>query len=102
MCERVEGKIGALETPIGFMPAKGDLDLTGLAVSPTDLKELFRVDPSAWKAEADDLRDQLARVGGNRPGIGYSSAPPAASGAAPQQPAPTSFRDAIDREWSDM
>ena len=62
----------------------------------------YRQLANRYKAEADDLRDQLARVGGNRPGIGYSSAPPAASGAAPQQPAPTSFRDVIDREWSDM
>ena len=68
MCERVEGKIGALETPIGFMPAKGDLDLAGLAVSPTDLKELFRVDPSAWKAEAADIERHFARFGDRLPG----------------------------------
>ena len=29
MCERVEGKVGAVETPIGLMPQEGDLDLAG-------------------------------------------------------------------------
>ena len=55
MCERVDGKAGAIETPIGLMPKEGDLDLTGLAIPAADLKKLLRVDADAWKAELSDI-----------------------------------------------
>ena len=34
MCERVEGKVDARKTPIGFLPNEGDIDLTGLTTPP--------------------------------------------------------------------
>ena len=51
MCERVDGKAGARQTPIGFLPDEGDLDLTGLDLPQENIKELLRVDADAWKAE---------------------------------------------------
>ncbi len=67
MCERVEGKVGAVETPIGLMPREEDLDLTGLAVPAADLRELLRVDPSAWKAEAADIERHFGQFGDRLP-----------------------------------
>ncbi|MHB9098242.1 MAG: phosphoenolpyruvate carboxykinase (GTP) [Syntrophales bacterium] len=67
MCERIEGTVGAVETPIGLMPKEGDLDLTGLAVSAQDLKELLRVDTDAWKAELSDIEGQFAEFGDRLP-----------------------------------
>ena len=49
------------------MPREGDLDLTGLAISTADLKELFRVDPSAWKAEAADIERHFGQFGDRLP-----------------------------------
>ncbi|HEW81142.1 MAG TPA: phosphoenolpyruvate carboxykinase (GTP), partial [Nitrospirae bacterium] len=37
MCERVSGKVGADETPIGLVPKDGDLDTNGLEVSAKDM-----------------------------------------------------------------
>jgi len=37
MCERVEGKVGARHTPIGYMPCNGDFDLSGLDMAPETL-----------------------------------------------------------------
>jgi phosphoenolpyruvate carboxykinase (GTP) len=67
MCERIEGKVGAVETPIGLMPREGDIDLAGLAVPAADLKELQRVDADAWKVELADIETHFARFGDRLP-----------------------------------
>jgi phosphoenolpyruvate carboxykinase (GTP) len=67
MCERVEGKVGAVETPIGLMPREEELDLTGLDIPGADLRELLRVDPSAWKAEAADVERHFGQFGDRLP-----------------------------------
>ncbi len=55
MCDRVDGKVGAVETPLGLMPAKWDLDLSGLSIPFADMEELLRVDPDPWKSEYFDI-----------------------------------------------
>jgi phosphoenolpyruvate carboxykinase (GTP) len=67
MCERIDGKVGAVETPIGLMPRPEDLDLTGLRVPAGDLEELLRVDPEAWQAEAADIERHFAKFGDRMP-----------------------------------
>jgi len=67
MCERIDGKVGAVETPIGLMPKEGDLDLTGLAIPAADLKELLRVDADAWKAEISDIERHFSQFGDRLP-----------------------------------
>ena len=56
----------------------------------------YRQLANRYKAEADDLRDQLTRIGGNRPGVG-GGAPAAPGTGAPA--APTNFRDYVDATW---
>jgi len=67
MCERIEGKVGAIETPIGLMPKEQDLDLSGLSISAADLKELLRVDRDAWKVELGDIERHFAQFGDRLP-----------------------------------
>jgi len=67
MCERVEGKVDARKTPIGFLPNEGDIDLTGLATPPGDIKELLKVNPEPWKAEVPDIEKFFARFGDRLP-----------------------------------
>ena len=55
--ERCAGRGGAVETPIGNVPAAVDLDLEGLTLSPAALARLLRVVPEQW---ADEARDQAA------------------------------------------
>ncbi|MBF0133330.1 MAG: phosphoenolpyruvate carboxykinase (GTP) [Magnetococcales bacterium] len=63
MCQRVEGKVGARETPLGFMPNPEDLDLTGLTIAKADLEEVLRVDAAAFKGEFADLDGWMAKIG---------------------------------------
>jgi phosphoenolpyruvate carboxykinase (GTP) len=49
--ERCEGTAKAVETPIGNLPADGELDVAGLDVSGDDLAELLHVDVEGWLAE---------------------------------------------------
>ncbi|WP_156760270.1 phosphoenolpyruvate carboxykinase (GTP) [Microbacterium karelineae] len=74
---RLEGEVDAVETPIGRVPAAGDLNLDGIEVPGADLEELFSIEPETWLAEADltedfyntfgdrvpaELREQLAAL----------------------------------------
>ncbi|RPI37304.1 MAG: phosphoenolpyruvate carboxykinase (GTP) [Nitrospiraceae bacterium] len=67
MCERIDGKVGADNTPIGLVPADGDLDLAGLDISPEIMKELMRIDADAWAAEVPDIKAHFAKFSGRLP-----------------------------------
>jgi phosphoenolpyruvate carboxykinase (GTP) len=53
--ERIRGTGKAVETPIGYVPAPGALELDGLGVSPAHLEEALRVDAGEWRGALDDL-----------------------------------------------
>ncbi|MFZ5587831.1 MAG: phosphoenolpyruvate carboxykinase (GTP) [Thermodesulfobacteriota bacterium] len=67
MCQRVDGAVGAQDTPIGRLPIPGDLDLTGLDIPAGDVKELLRVDAAAFKAELPDIENHFAKFGQKLP-----------------------------------
>ena len=53
--DRCEGRAGAVETPIGYLPRPEDLDVSGLDVSAETLAQLLAVDPAQWRDEMNDL-----------------------------------------------
>ena len=61
MCDRVEGKVDAIDTPIGKMPKDGDLDMSGLKMDATDMKELMKVDSDAWKKEISSIEEHYSK-----------------------------------------
>ena len=65
--ERCEGTAGAVDTPIGKLPAQVALDLDGLNVSPEAMGELLRVDTEGWKAELPSIREHFAMFGAKLP-----------------------------------
>ncbi len=67
ICRRVAGSVDAVRTPVGLVPAPGDLDVTGLDVPAEDLAELFAIDRAAWTAELDELEAYFARFGDTLP-----------------------------------
>ena len=67
MCERVEGKVDAVKTPIGLLPKVDDLDLKGIPISAQDIKDLLKVDMDAWKAEIPDIEKHFAQFGDRLP-----------------------------------
>ena len=68
MCERVDGAVGARETPIGLMPGESDLDLSGLDLAKDNMKELLDVDLREWRAEVADIEKHFALFGDRLPG----------------------------------
>ncbi|HEY1073176.1 phosphoenolpyruvate carboxykinase (GTP) [Brevundimonas sp.] len=50
--ERLDGKAEAVDTPVGRLPTKAALDLSGLSLSDADLKILLDVDAEVWTEEA--------------------------------------------------
>jgi phosphoenolpyruvate carboxykinase (GTP) len=67
MFERCRGTGKAIETPIGYLPAKGALNLSGLSLSSQDLDQLFAIDTQAWLAEADKIEEYLKLFGDHLP-----------------------------------
>jgi len=65
--ERVAGRGGAVDTPIGRVPAPGAIDTDGLDISAADMDELLRVDPGEWKAELPDITGHYAQFGDRMP-----------------------------------
>ena len=65
--KRVAGKVDANETPLGYVPLPGDLDLDGLDVTPEDLVELFKVEPDRWLAECDMTAEYFSKFGDHIP-----------------------------------
>ena len=58
---RIEGEVGAVDSPVGRLPHPEDLDLEGIDVPQADLDELFAVDPQLWLQEAD-LTEEFYRT----------------------------------------
>jgi phosphoenolpyruvate carboxykinase (GTP) len=67
ICERVSGKAGAEETPIGFLPKASDLDVDGLSISPEALKELLNPSVTEKQAELGSIETHLSRFGSRLP-----------------------------------
>ena len=67
MCQRIDGEVGARETPIGLLPDTKDLDLNGLTISPQDIRELLDVNIASWKSELADIDEHFAQFGDRFP-----------------------------------
>ncbi|TMA34531.1 MAG: phosphoenolpyruvate carboxykinase (GTP) [Deltaproteobacteria bacterium] len=64
---RVHGEVGAADTPIGHLPRPGDIDLTGIDVSPATLAELLAVDREGWLEAAAAKGTFLEQFGDRLP-----------------------------------
>jgi len=67
MCERIDGKVGARETPIGLMPMDGDITLDGLEIPAKDWEELMKVDTQLFKSTLADAEAYLGQFGDKLP-----------------------------------
>jgi phosphoenolpyruvate carboxykinase (GTP) len=65
--ERVSGRGDAVETPIGFVPAAGAIDLNGTDVSKEDMEELLSVSTEEWRNEVPGIEEHFARFGDRLP-----------------------------------
>ncbi|MCL2766292.1 MAG: phosphoenolpyruvate carboxykinase (GTP) [Peptococcaceae bacterium] len=66
---RCEGKGEAAETPIGFVPAKGALNLDDLDVSEETMELLLSVDKEDWEKDLADQRAFFDTIGDRMPSV---------------------------------
>jgi len=56
-----------VSTPIGFVPAPGEMDLSGLDVAEADVAEALRVDAGEWRAELPQIEEWFEFIGEKLP-----------------------------------
>lgn len=64
---RCTGRSEASDTPIGYVPRPGDLNLEGLDLSRSALAELLEVDVAGWLPEIEAIGEYLASFGARTP-----------------------------------
>jgi phosphoenolpyruvate carboxykinase (GTP) len=64
---RCDGESEAEETPIGRVPAEGEINVDGTSLSAEDMRLLLEVDPEAVKAQLPQVEEHLARFGDRLP-----------------------------------
>jgi phosphoenolpyruvate carboxykinase (GTP) len=65
--ERCAGTAKAVETPIGNLPAAGELDMDGLDIDAEDMAQLLRVDIEGWLGELPLIREYYEKFGDHLP-----------------------------------
>ena len=64
---RCDGKVGAVETPIGFVPNVDDIELDGLDISKETLAGLLSVDNDLWLEDCKGIHEFYKQVGDRVP-----------------------------------
>jgi phosphoenolpyruvate carboxykinase (GTP) len=67
ICRRCDGEGETVETPIGLVPAEGQLDTEGLDISADQMAELLRVDRELLDGQLPQVKEHLARFGDRLP-----------------------------------
>jgi phosphoenolpyruvate carboxykinase (GTP) len=67
ICRRCDGEGETVETPIGLVPAEGELDTDGLDISADEIAELLHVDAHLVHEQLPQVKEHLARFGDRLP-----------------------------------
>ena len=65
--DRCENRVGAKDTPIGYLPETKDIDLSDLDVSTETMDALLSVNVEQWQAEMDSVGEYLQSYGERLP-----------------------------------
>ncbi len=68
MLKRVDGEVGAIETPIGNLPDPTDVNLDGVELTAEAREKLFGYDRAGWAAEFEHIGEYLREYGERMPG----------------------------------
>jgi phosphoenolpyruvate carboxykinase (GTP) len=67
IAERLDGQAEAIDTPVGRVPTRRSLDLSGLHLTEADLSVLLDVDADVWAEEAALIPEFFAQFGDRLP-----------------------------------
>jgi phosphoenolpyruvate carboxykinase (GTP) len=59
-----EGLVEGVQTPVGIVPAAGELELEGTEIAPADLARILSIDAPRWRAEMARRERHLAQFDG--------------------------------------
>lgn len=65
--DRCENRVGARETPIGYLPEPQGIDTSGLDVSRETMDALLTINAGQWKKEMESVGEYLASYGDRLP-----------------------------------
>ena len=65
--DRCENRVGAVETPIGYLPGEGDIDTSELEINAATMRELLSIDVEHWRTENEHFADYLDEYGDRVP-----------------------------------
>ena len=65
--DRLENEADGIDSPVGILPIRDDLPLSGLEISEHDLDALFDVDKNSWLAECDLTEEYFSQFDGRVP-----------------------------------
>jgi phosphoenolpyruvate carboxykinase (GTP) len=67
MIDRCNDRLPARDTPVGLLPREGDIDVSGLNVSPEAMHELLHIEPDLWRQEIENIGEYLRGFGDRLP-----------------------------------
>jgi phosphoenolpyruvate carboxykinase (GTP) len=67
IADRAHGRGEAVESPIGYLPAPGAIDLAGLHLPEAARNELFAIDKEGWLREAAEIEEFYGKIGDRLP-----------------------------------
>ncbi len=67
--DRARLRVGGQETPFGWVPKAGDLDLSGLAIPHEQVDEATHVDLDEWQVELDSIGEFFSTLGPTLPRV---------------------------------
>ena len=65
--DRCEGRVGAVDSPVGYLPKAGDIDIEGLDINAETMSALTTIDPQQWQQEIDAIGEYLETYGERLP-----------------------------------
>ena len=65
--ERVAGTAEAVETPVGYSPAPGSLDVDGLDLTPEQVEKALAIKPEEWEDELSSIEEWYGQLGAGVP-----------------------------------
>ncbi|MBK6811762.1 MAG: phosphoenolpyruvate carboxykinase (GTP) [Sandaracinaceae bacterium] len=65
--DRAHGRIGGRETPIGWVPREGDIDLSGLDLDPERFDQATAVSTDEWIADIEAQQEFFDKIGDSMP-----------------------------------
>jgi phosphoenolpyruvate carboxykinase (GTP) len=64
---RISQDFEGVDSPLGRLPATGELNVAGLSIDQNALNQLFEIDANSWSAEIETIKEFFAEFGPELP-----------------------------------